>query len=74
MCTCMIESKAVHSSAFPPLSGIVQHFDVVNHLDTVETGHMQTPCTCLCPQAGQGPENEALHPLDLWMASHKTTI
>ena len=47
---------------------------MVNHLDTVETGHMRTPSTCLRPQARQGPENEALHPLDLWMASHKTTI
>ena len=37
----LIETKTVHSS------GIVQCFDMVNHLDTVETGHMQTPSTCL---------------------------
>ena len=44
------ETKTVHSSAFPALLlfniGIVHHFDTVNHLDTVETGHMQTPSTC----------------------------
>ena len=37
--------------------GIVHHFDMVNHLDTVETGHMrvhQPPCSQDCEKAGQG--------------------
>ena len=63
------------SSFFPFNVGIVHHFDTVNHLDTLETGHMRTPSTCSCPpassvpglrKAGWGPGNEATHPLDLW--------
>ena len=65
----LIESKAVHSSAFSAL--LSHHFDTVNHLDTVETGHIRTPSTCSHPpassfpglrKAGRGPENEAMHP------------
>ena len=35
--------------------GIVHHFDTVNHLDTVETGHMWTPSTCSRPPASSFP-------------------
>ena len=35
--------------------GIVHHFDTVNHLDTVETGHMRTPSTCSRPPASSFP-------------------
>ena len=50
--------------------GIVHHFDTVNHLDMVETGHMLTPSTCSCSpassfpglrKAGRGAGNEATH-------------
>ena len=34
------------SSSFLFKIGIVHHFDMVNHLDTVETRHMRTPSTC----------------------------
>ena len=37
--------------------GIVYHFDTVNHLDMVETGHMrvhQPPCSQDCEKAGRG--------------------
>ena len=34
------------SSSFLFNIGGVHHFDMVNHLDTVVTGHMQTPSTC----------------------------
>ena len=74
----LIETKPVHSSAFPALSIWhrldVHHFDTVNHLDTVETGHMRIPSMCSCPpassfpglrKAGQGPGNNATHSLDL---------
>ena len=58
------------SSSFLFNVGIVHHFDTVNHLDTVETGHMLTPSTCLrlpassfpgLRKAGQEPGNEAMH-------------
>ena len=74
----MIETKAVHSSAFPAviilLNGIVHHFDTINHLDTVETGHMRTPSMCShspassfpgLRKAGRAPWDEATHSLDL---------
>ena len=82
----LTETKAVHFCAFPALFyniGIVHHFDTVNHLDTVETGHMQTPSMCSRPpassftglrKAGQGPGNEATHPLDLWTAAQVSEI
>ena len=71
----LIETKAVHSSAFPALFyltliGIGDHFDTVNHLDTAETGHMLTPSTCSrspassftgLRKAGRGLGNEATH-------------
>ena len=71
------------SSSFLLNIGIVHHFDTVNHLDTVETGHMWTPSTCSCPpassfpglrKAGWGPGNEATHPLDLWTATQVSKI
>ena len=58
------------SSSFLFNIGIVHHFDMVNHLDTVETGHMLTPSTCLrspassfpgLGKAGWGLGNEATH-------------
>ena len=61
------------SSSFLFNIGIVHHFDTVNHLDTVETGHIQTPSTCLrspassfqvLRKAGRGPGNEATHALN----------
>ena len=54
--------------------GIVHHFDMVNHLDMMETWHMRTPSMCSCSpassfpglqKAGQGPGNKAMHSLDL---------
>ena len=58
------------SSSFLFNIGIVHHFDTVNHLDTVDTGHVLTPSTCSrspassfpgLQKAGQGPGNEATH-------------
>ena len=71
------------SSSFLFNIGIVYHFDTVNHLDMVETGHMRTPSTCSRPpaslfpgwrKAGRGPGNEATHPLDLWTATQMSKI
>ena len=73
----MKETNTVHSSgissSFLFNIGIVHHFDTVNHLDTVETGHMQTPSTCSCPPASPqdceklgGGLGMRLHTLDLW--------
>ena len=39
----LIETKAIHLSAFPAL---FHHFDMVNHLDTVETERVLTPSMC----------------------------
>ena len=56
------------SSSFLFNTGIVHHFDTVNHLDTVETRHVLTPSTCsrspACPfpglqKAGQRHGKEA---------------
>ena len=61
------------SSSFLFNIGVVHHFDTVNHLDTVETGHIQTPSTCLRSPAssfqvlrktGRGPGNKATHALN----------
>ena len=58
------------SSSFLFNVGIVHHFDTVNRLDTVETGHVLTPSTCShspassfpgLRKAGQGPWNKATH-------------
>ena len=47
----LIETKVVHLCAFPAIFyfniGIVHHFDTVNHLDTVETGHEIARGVCL---------------------------
>ena len=77
----LIETKTVQSSAFN--IGIVHHFDTVNHLDTGETGHMQTPSTCSYSpassfpgfrKAGRGPGNEATHSLYLTSLMDSTRL
>ena len=88
----LIETKAVHSSGISSYFlfniGIVHHFDTVNHLDTVETGHsMRTPSTCSRSPASsfpglrkavRGAGNEATHSpsLDLvndWVRDYHLT-
>ena len=75
------------SSSFPFKIGIVHHFDTVNHLDTVETGHMRNPSTCSrvhqpprskdCEKLGGGLGTRLRTQLiqcGQWTARHETTI
>ena len=81
-CTRLLQLLCI-SRSFLFNIGIVHPSDMVNHLDTVETGHMRTPSMCSRPpassfpgfrKAGQEPGNEATHPLDLWMATQVSEI
>ena len=48
------------SSSFLFNIGIIHHFDMVNHLDTVETGHVVTPSMCSCHQPPCSRDGEKL--------------
>ena len=81
----LIETKAVHSSAFPALFYLTLVLSMVNHLDMVKTRHMQTPSTCSCSSVSSFParvekswvgawERGNVFTSFSWMAGHKTTI